>query len=148
MSTRKVIGFTGSRAGMTGEQEAAVKVLLKAYRDTGVEWFMHGDCVGADALAHRFAIALGYQTIGAPCDLAQYRAHCECTEVQPVSRPLTRNRRIVKAAWRVIACPNTMNYQTRSGTWWTVKESRTTKTPLLLVLPTGKVRAECLSYWE
>ena len=39
---------------------------MREYRDKGYTHLNHGDCVGADALAHDFAIELGLKVIVHP----------------------------------------------------------------------------------
>ena len=47
-----IIGFTGSRKGMTGEQAAVVMRLLLSATEGH-----HGDCVGADEQFHEMCMA-------------------------------------------------------------------------------------------
>lgn len=55
-----VIGFTGTRRELTPEQRHQVWLILLAARGAGARDFHHGDCVGADAAAHKLAVDLGY----------------------------------------------------------------------------------------
>lgn len=144
----RVLGFTGTRAGMTPQQRRAVEILLVAYKKyRGAEFFAHGDCVGADAEAHKLAVRVGLKTAGFPSTLEDQRAHCELDWVDTPRAPLVRNKRIVAKADVMIACPETADEVLRSGTWATIRHAQKTKTPLLLVLPEGRVQVLCLSYW-
>lgn len=145
----KVIGFTGSREGMTPAQERAVRILLECYRKHGgAEWFVHGDCVGADAAAHALAVAEGLKTAALPGNIPKLRAYCQADVVDEPLEPLVRNRKLVRKADVVIACPKTAAETRRGGTWYTIRHARETETPLLVCLPEGPVRVECLRYWE
>ena len=44
-----IVGFTGTRNGMTGQQNEAIRKWIAKNKPSE---FHHGDCVGADAEAH------------------------------------------------------------------------------------------------
>jgi hypothetical protein len=50
------IGFTGTRQGMTREQERTLRELLSRYKGAVLH---HGDAVGSDAEAHNIGVAFG-----------------------------------------------------------------------------------------
>ena len=134
----EVIGFTGSRKGIT---EAQAGVLRRLLHD--VSEFHHGDCIGADNAAHDIARAGGSPWIvGHPCTITSMRAYTACDETLRPLAPLERNRSIVNAATRMIACPLTESEVVRSGTWATIRLARKQHCPLIIVYPNGDTEGE------
>src|SRR5262245_31983566 len=114
-----IIGFTGTRHGMTPAQQWSLEETLLNY---GCTVLHHGDCVGADAQADALARSMQIARVVHPPLVNRYRAFVQpgptCTVLEP--RPyLTRNRAIVEAAALLIAAPQTLGEQRRSGTWAT-----------------------------
>lgn len=137
-----VIGFTGTRKGMTEAQRGAVLAVLCKVRPRTV---VHGDAIGADADFHKICT----ETYGGtpwvrirPCNIASERAFCTGDATHPVKPPLMRNRAIVADADAMIACPAQAEEQARGGTWFTIRETRRQNKPLYLVLPDGAVKEE------
>ena len=128
-----VIGFTGSRRGITDAQAGILRVLL-----VNVYEFHHGDCVGADEAAHDIARESGCcRIVGHPCKYEGMRAFTACDEVLPPKAPLQRNHDIVDVAERMVACPNTESEVWRSGTWATIRYAKKQHRPLVIVFPNG-----------
>lgn len=122
-----IVGFTGSREGMTLCQKHALVSLL---RSLGVTQFHHGCCVGADVQAHAYARALGLQIHGHPgFDVghpmrAELDGFAVLHETWP---PLVRNGYIVVACDVLIAAPLQPEHSPpaqRSGTWATIRRAR------------------------
>jgi hypothetical protein len=135
-----IVGFTGTRKGMTDAQKATVAVILENLKnENNVALAHHGDCLGADAEFHALAKAAGYKTVGHPCDISNQRAYCQVDECMEVKRPLIRNRDIVNYSTVLIACPKGSKEEVRSGTWATIRFARRINWPLLLVFPDGRV---------
>jgi hypothetical protein len=132
------IGFTGTRRGLTPLQINALRDQIVAL---GADWFHHGDCVGADAVAHSLARVLGLRvSIHPPTDPRQ-RAFCEGADrVCPEEPYLDRNHRIVRETDVLIACPGERQEVLRgSGTWSTVRYARKQGRPVIIVLPEGVI---------
>jgi len=135
------VGFTGTRAGMTTQQAAIVRELLRAkiVQDRGSE-FHHGDCLGADAQAAAVAASLGFSVVSHPPVIARYRAYVPCNEMREPKPYLVRNHAIVDECELMIATPRDHVPQRRgSGAWATVRYTEKVRRPLWLILPDGDV---------
>lgn len=137
-----IVGFTGTRRGMTCAQMERLRAGLEKL---GPHTFVHGDCVGADAQAHDIADThddgLGLQVDIRPCTLTSQRAHCvqfsgKTYEPKP---PLERNRDIVDNCDVMVACPGEEREQLRSGTWATIRYAKRKRKPMYIVYPSGRV---------
>lgn len=134
-SPEKVIGFTGTREGMTPRQKATV---LRLFIENMPFTFVHGDCVGADDNAHDLAIRVGAPVVHRPCTLTSQRAFgAGAKKVYPPKPPLDRNREIVIGSGLMIAAPKGFVEEHRGGTWYTIRYARQTETPLIIVWPDG-----------
>lgn len=103
-----VLGFTGTRKGMSERQRRALKSLLRDRRYISLH---HGGAIGADVEA----AALARLTRGPDFPIICHPAG---------SDPLGRNRRIVAACDVLVAAPDSNIEQLRSGTWATVRYGR------------------------
>ena len=132
------IGFTGTRTGMSVAQENIVRALLFAGRPPqSASGFHHGDCIGADAEAHDLAKEIGWFIVGHPPNKKQARAQCTCDVMLPEEDFLKRNRDIVDAVGLLIAAPDGLEEELRSGTWATIRYAKKTHTHTVIVFPTG-----------
>lgn len=130
-----IIGFTGTRKGMTEMQKTTFSKLLHELKASR---FIHGDCVGADEQAHLAAIETGVPVRIRPCTLSSQRAFVKGYDEETDPRPpLERNKDIVHEAQIMVACPSGFNEEMRSGTWSTIRYSRRVKKPLIIVWPDG-----------
>ena len=119
---------------MTDAQKRQFTRLL--LRDIG--YFVHGDCVGADADAHEVARSIGVWTELRPCNLRSQRAFCqEADHTWPVKPPLERNRDIVNSVDVMFACPSGFEEEQRSGTWATMRYARKHNRVLVIIWPDG-----------
>lgn len=101
---------------------------------------VHGDCVGADAVAHQLALAAGLDVHVRPCDLEGLRAFCSgATMMYPVKGALERDRDIVECCDLLVATPHTVHEVQRSGTWYTVRYARHMGRPIVVIGPAGDV---------
>jgi hypothetical protein len=113
------VGFTGSRETPTANQ---VEWLSNLLSNTAISRLHHGDCVGADALAHDLCLMHGIDVLIHPPTDDRLRAFCLGNSVAP--KPyLERNKDIVDASVLLIAMPHEPEYP-RSGTWSTVRYAR------------------------
>ena len=137
-----VIGFTGTRDGMTDAQWDKVAELLDGVREDDV--VEHGGCDGADLQFDTICQLHLYEqphTIIRPgpyTGLSDELCLRMGTEVKGRMPYLKRNQAIVDDADRMIACPSSAEEQFRSlGTWATIRYARKTKTSLTIVWPDG-----------
>lgn len=142
-----IAGFTGTRTGMTPEQQTAFCRLLISLSVTDLH---HGDCVGADAEAHALCLAVNIRLHVHPSINPKHRAFC--TGYDFIDRPaasLVRNQVIVHRGINgLIAVSKTFEEEHRSGTWMTVRTAHKlnktlrVKRPIWIIYPDGKVVIE------
>lgn len=151
---------------MTESQKSGLKEILEGAVEIisllPPSWieFHHGDCVGADKEAHEIADALGLTIIIHPPEDEKKRAFCgrnKSFEHRPPKPYLTRNREIVDECQQLLACPSQLSEITRSGTWMTIRYSRSIRSdkpkhgpehsqdPLILY-PDGSVCADQIKW--
>lgn len=142
---RYVVGFTGTRVGMTAPQKKSLRKLLTSVlrRSSERPHFHHGDCVGADKEAHDIARELGFYIVIHPPESSAMRSWCEGDEIREPKDYLERNRDIVDESTMMMASPKTSKEKRRSGTWSTVRYSRTRR-PVTLLWPGGGFNIETI----
>jgi hypothetical protein len=141
------LGFTGTRKGMTWDQEQAVQFFLWCVVADG-EWpagtitFHHGDCVGADAQAHAL-LQRAFPDIAIhlhPPRTPALRAWCSGAAVVHAEQDfLVRNHAIVDACAVLLATPETAHEVQRSGTWATVRYARKVGRDVRIMTPQGRI---------
>lgn len=115
---------------MTERQYNAVHAILPP--ETAVH---HGDCVGADAEFHDIAWGMCFIIVHPPIE-DMYRAFCIAPDKTLEPRPyLARNKDIVNQSDILIAAPNTLVEEWRSGTWSTVRYARKMGKPVIILDP-------------
>ena len=126
------VGFSGTRHGMTDEQRATLRNLLR-----GVGFLHHGDCLGADAQAHEIALDLDMGIIIHPPVTDQLRAFCRgAIQTRQPFPYLQRDRHIVMRTARLLAAPQTVKHR-RGGTWYTVAYAQRQRRPVVVIAPDG-----------
>lgn len=140
-----IIGFTGTRTGMTPQQLATMDTILRRERPRAVH---HGDCIGADAQFDRMCRDLAVPSIHVhPALNTAHRAHTADhggAVVHPPLPPLQRNRTIVAACTLLVATPYSFREQRRSGTWATVRYARAAGIATMVIAPDGTVSWDCI----
>ena len=137
-----VIGFTGTRAGMTHLQKQLVETLLVMFPPKETH---HGDCIGSDAQFHRIICdQTSASIIIHPPSNPRYRAYCAADEARGDNILLTkpykeRNRDLVNASSIMIAAPRLLREEQRSGTWYTIRYARECGKKIFIVYPDGTV---------
>ncbi len=140
-----IVGFTGTRQGMTRLQRQLVESLLVLHPPKETH---HGDCKGSDAQFHRIVCdqTTASIIIHPPLD-KKYRAFCAADETRgdkilPEKSYLERNQDIVNASKIIIAAPKELLEQQRSGTWSTIRRAREKKCEVFITFPNGIVEHE------
>jgi predicted Rossmann fold nucleotide-binding protein DprA/Smf involved in DNA uptake len=145
-----IIGFTGTRFGLTPAQGAALADVVLRPACYYAERHLNGGCRGADR--EMFAYLLGLdgviEVLPGSVEQAAWAEEQRASllgrryiihEVEPY---LARDLKIALRCNRLIACPGTATEQLRSGTWATVRYARKAGKPITLVLPDGQVVEE------
>lgn len=157
-----ILGFTGTRRGMTPAQRAALPGVLA----TLPERVLHGGAVGADHEFDSFISPLYWnQTTDAQRLMNTFKGNIPIV-VFPVGQkrhdfwfeeapfgaireiyetvrdPLERNLTIAKTCHRLLACPAESDEVLRSGTWATVRYARAAGKPITIIAPDGAVLEE------
>ena len=133
------IGFTGTRHGASSRQLVSLRSLLVG----SLGEFHHGDCVGADALAHSIALSLGFCIFIHPPSDPRKRAFCTgAVKVFEIMPYLVRNTIIVRSTECLIAMPHSSVEQLRSGTWATVRFARSIGRPVFVIHPDGSIHED------
>lgn len=117
---RMKLGITGTRRGMTPNQQTKLRSLLI---HLGVTELHHGDCIGADEEAVGIAHLLGIATVCHPPEKAEYRAFTHNEQTLRPKAYIPRNQEIVRMTQELVAVPEGAEV-TRSGTWSTVRYAR------------------------
>lgn len=133
-----VIGFTGTRDGLTEKQSRSLVAWLT--QNAPFTAAHHGDCVGADSHFHSACRNLeGYTKMHLhPCDLDNFRAGRDADVMYQSKPPLARNKDIVAKCDVLLACPKGPEEQ-RSGTWSTVRVAKRAKKRAVIFWPDGTV---------
>lgn len=131
-----IVGFTGTRLGMTGDQSAMV---LRLLNKTEASEGHHGDCVGADEQFHDLCNMAGVPVVIHPPENDKLRAYCENAFRTEQERPyLVRNRVIVDLCDFLIAAPKEEfepAVYRGSGTWATIRYARRIRRRFRIVWP-------------
>ena len=139
-----IIGFTGTRAGMSDKQkETFIRVVSELNE---LSEFHHGDCIGADDEAADIIADIlpeeGHhiKIVCHPPIKEELRAFNKSADItlQPKDY-FARNRDIVDAADILIACPKESSRQSRGGTWYTVDYAQKRGAKFLIIWPDGSV---------
>lgn len=133
----EIVGFTGTRRGMTSAQHAAVYARLALLQPLAL---VHGGCHGADDEVDDVAVKLNIHRIVRPSTLdpsrvSRYRGN---VTVHEPKLPLERNDDIVREISTLLAAPHTTIEMVRSGTWYTVRRAREVRgMRVIVILPDG-----------
>lgn len=137
------LGFTGTAGLLTPIQTFVLHGELSRQLRSFDE-LHHGDCVGADLVAHRFVRELqttrdGIAIVGHPPINSYKRAWADC-DVSWMPRDfIVRNHDIVDVTERMMATPATEHNVLRSGEWATIRYALTKRRPLTIIYPSGRV---------
>jgi hypothetical protein len=137
-----ILGFTGTRQGMTTAQRAALPSVLA----TLPARVLHGGAVGADEEFDAWLLQNGMNVENIsilPGAVLRERFWSNLQrKVYAARAPLERNRLIMENCNHLLAVPAEYAEVLRSGTWATVRYARVAKKPITLILPDGSVKEE------
>ena len=150
-----IIGYTGTRYGMTDPQAHSLEKLLAAHactvqlaiayatgctdRQKGI----HGGCCGGDEQFHRICKKLGWEIDVLPGpEVVEAPYFQDADYIYPPEKHMRRNKSIVTSASWMYGAPYEMEEQERGGTWRTIYMARKAKKPLTIVYPDGTFRSE------
>ena len=138
-----LLGFTGTREGMTPEQKKTVKMFVENLKQSFTVLGLHGDCVGADVDFHGICRELGLSVFQRPGNIPVYRARTDAAELDLPTDPMIRNAKIVDQAGVLLACPVGEEEEARSGTWATIRMGRKAKKQVIIIYPDGSLIEDC-----
>jgi hypothetical protein len=135
-----IIGFTGTRHGMSEQQKRCLDMIFNAWKDfAGIE-LHHGDCIGSDAEAHKVAESIPRRVIIVhPPIKDDFRAYCHSDQRQEPKDYIERDHDIVNRSDFVVAAPKGFTEEVRSGTWATIRYAKTRKIPFVVLWPDGGI---------
>jgi hypothetical protein len=136
-----IVGFTGTRVGLTADQVKQLWMLLQDKRQQ-LDIFIHGDAIGADYQASLVCRAVWPTTeiTGFPCNITRQRGHSPVNDVNCIPEdPLDRNKKIVDGCGVLIACPYELRETPNGGTWYTIRYAKKKSKPLYIIYPNGSV---------
>ncbi len=130
-----IIGFTGTRKGITIQQFQAISFI---FDDSAPFEFHHGDCIGADQQAGDLAKLHGCNWLVIhPPTQSKYRAYCAGDVMLPEKPYIVRDHDIVDACQMMLATPKGFKEELRSGTWATIRYSKKIERNITIVFPDG-----------
>jgi hypothetical protein len=123
-----IVGFTGTRSGMTDAQKVKVRYALEKWLEGGKVDF------------HNICRELKLDVFKRPSNWESTTANTDATlpdGIEPM-RPYARNREIAKASDRMLACPPNFEFIEHSGTWYTLNyASKKLGKRVTIVFPDG-----------
>ncbi len=129
------LGFTGTQRGMTDKQKDRLRAMIFLFQPTE---FHHGDCIGADAEAHKIAVAMKVEPIIHPPSDSKKRAFCKEGRILTPKPYGIRNRDIVIACNFLVGMPAEAQEVLRSGTWSTLRFAMDVKKDFFVIYPDGR----------
>jgi hypothetical protein len=131
-----ILGYTGSRKGMTGEQAAEITRFIITEDITEAH---HGDCVGGDEQFHAICVRLDVPVVIHPPENDRYRAFCKgAIRIEDPLPFLDRNKVIVNVVELLLAAPKEDEEpppMRGQGTWSTVRYARKTNQAFRIIWP-------------
>lgn len=130
-----VLGFSGTRSGMSEQQRVIVRDLIAAIAPTEAH---HGDCLGSDEQFHQLVAGTGaIRLVVHPPENPRLRAWCKGDEIKPALPYLERNRAIVAASNLLVATP--ASAMVTGGTWFTINEAIRMERRTIIIHRDGRV---------
>lgn len=138
------VGFTGTRTIPKSRLAKVTRGITRALSDIVTDEsdviLHHGDCIGADELAHGIALGLEIRVILHPPKDPKQRAWCKGAWKKRKLKPyLERNRDIVDESDILLAVPKDPNNEPSAnrarnqGTWYTIRYARKRGVPVVII---------------
>lgn len=143
-----IVGFTGTRDGLTNIQLGWLYTTLETGKDGGtITEVHHGACVGADWAVHQAALGVDLKVhVWPPVNLKYAAPECLRSRLEVTIHPnmpyLDRDRQIVSATYGLVALPKQDEQPERllwGGTWYTVDFAERMNKPVIICYPNGVV---------
>lgn len=132
-----IVGFTGTRYGLDLQQRTMMANLLLAFmrgENANAHQLHHGDCIGADAEAHKLSREHLFHVVIHPPTDNKSRAYCkDYAAIRAPMHYLDRNEEIVKECDMLIAAPFQNKEVIRSGTWATIRKAALLGKPTIIL---------------
>lgn len=129
-----IVGFTGTRQGMTDGQCSYLEYVLK---ELGCTEFHHGDCVGADSQAAYLVRSMdNIKIVCHPPADPKLRAYVPARDgdiILPVKPYRARNHDIVDACEHLCVGPRRNFEEQYSGTWATYRYANVHGRPITII---------------
>lgn len=137
------IGITGTRNGMNDIQEEMfiqeIEKIKNKYPD--VKYFHQGQCVGVDIEAAKILYKeFAFTIISHPPIKKELIGYCIVNEKRNPKTYFARNRDIVHESEILFVIPQQESRQSFGGTWYTYDYGIKHNKPVILILPSGKIR--------
>lgn len=137
-----IVGFTGTKEGLTTEQSKTMLNLLTIIAIVGDVSAVHGDCIGGDTSFHSACVSLEIGVLILPGCAADgsspSRSHCQGAFAVRESKPYRdRDLDIATIADFMFVCPKERDEQIRSGTWMTYRMARKLGKVCVVIFPDG-----------
>jgi hypothetical protein len=132
-----ILGFTGSRHGMTHRQHNLLGNWLKTIEPREVH---HGDCVGSDAEFHALVRQLLPKTkiVIHPPLATVFRAFCKGDEERDPAPYLVRDEAIIEESEHLLATPDN-GIERKGGTWYTINFADKLHMNYVVFYPNGTI---------
>lgn len=142
-----IIGFTGTREGLTDQQLAWLYTTLETGKADGtIVQVHHGACLGADQAVHVAALDIEIPIhVWPPTNMKYVALECltphRLVTIHPRMPYLNRDREIVHAAEGLVGLPKHDEQPDRAlwgGTWYTVDFAERMNRPVIICYPNGR----------
>jgi len=136
-----IVGITGTRFGMSSEQNIAFVELINILKPTVL---VDGCCTGVDEECFLIARNLKIKTVGRPGysaltqeNINEFRSSYQRDIMHPSKTHFARNRDIVNESQIIIAIPYELN--NKGGTNYTIQYTIKMEKPLYVILREGQI---------
>lgn len=126
------LGVTGTRSGMTPDQQQQVEKFLE---ENSVTELHHGDCVGVDVQVAQLARQRGIFIVCHPPIKDELRGWFDSDQTLDPLSYFARNRNIVDQTDHLLVVPFQTSPQNHGGTWYTFDYANKKHKPHTVIFP-------------